>query len=163
MNNLSAKFENYLLNRKVGAKTLRNYRCDINHFFGWAITHLSNQGIRLEASEDLLIYFSNLPSSYKAYLLENQISQATTNRRLSTLRNFSRFLVDDGFITTNPAQNISNVGSRKNCTKNTDLLSAFSKHLSLDGVSKITSKNYVSDVRHFLAWLERASVENANG
>lgn len=155
MTNLPKKFESYLLESlKVSGKTLRNYRADLSHFFGWANLHLKTRGANIENPDSIIPYLSaQLVAEYKGYHLENQIPESTTNRRLSTLRNFSRFLLFQGIISQDPTKIVSNVTRELEDEEKIGLLvNEFGKHLQKDGVSKVTLKNYISDIRHFLNW-----------
>lgn len=96
---------------------------------------------------------AQLVAEYKGYHLENRIPEGTTNRRLSTLRNFSRFLLLEGILSEDPTKVISNIKRELEDGEKIGLLvNEFKKHLQKDGVSKITLKNYISDIRHFLSW-----------
>lgn len=152
---LPKRFENYLLESLcVSGKTLRNYRADLSHFSGWAILHLKSQGTTVEHFDSLIPHFSSqLIASYKGYHLENGIPESTINRRLSTLRNLARFLILEGLIQDDPTRIVSNL--RKELAdgeKITILIEDFKKHLEKESISRITLKNYISDIRHFLAW-----------
>lgn len=142
MQSLPNKFQEYLKQKGVCQKTLRNYRSDLNHFLEWSNT------------DNILPHFNSfLVANYKGHHLENRVPESTTNRRLSTLRNFARFLVAQGYIGSDPTQIVSNVKKDTNWEqKNQKLLEDFKKHLEKEGVSKTTLKNYLSDTRQFLAW-----------
>lgn len=147
MNNLTQQFEVYLLeSKKVSVKTLRNYRADLNHFLRWA--SLSEQKIISSFSPSLV-------GRYKGFHLETQVPMSTTNRRLSTLRNFSRFLQDAGLVVDDPTEMLENLKEeKKDQISFESILSDFKKHLEEQKLSKSTLKNYVSDVRAFNNWLE---------
>lgn len=154
-------FENYLKSEsKISGKTLRNYRADLNHFTQWALSSLRDQGHTLQTLEEIIPYFNALLiATYKGHHLEQGTPESSINRRLSTLRNFSRFLLAHGLITQNPIDIITNVKTEVSWeTTRTSLLNEFKAHLENEGVSKSTAKNYLSDIRHFLAWIpERAN------
>lgn len=159
--NLPKKFELYLTETLgVSGKTLRNYRADLSHFSGWATLYLQSVGVKIASSEGVLPHFTpQLIALYKGYHLENNIPEGTVNRRLSTLRNFARFLLNAGQISQNPTSTISNlkleIDSRQ---KLVVLIEEFKKHLDKEDLSKTTMKNYLSDIRHFLNWsLQKAS------
>ncbi len=160
---LTKLFEQHLVaSRRVSGKTLRNYRADLSHFLAWAFAYLLNHGITVTSTVGLLPYFnSQLISEYKATQLEKKTPESTTNRRLSTLRNFAKFLTEDGYIKTNPTTVINNLKPTLSWEANMDLLvHDFAEHLKKDGVSPITAKNYVSDVRQFLTWAGNGTGKN---
>lgn len=157
---LSKKFEAHLrTTRGVSSKTLRNYRADLAHFTNWSKLHLQSQGYGVSNLDDVFQYFSGqLVALYKGYHLENRIPEATTNRRLSTLRNFAKFLVSDGLIQENPMEAVSNLKQTQSWEENINgTIAKFESYLTQEGVSKITCKNYLSDVRQFLLWIPKVS------
>lgn len=158
---LISDFESYLLTEKrVSSKTLRNYRSDLAHFLGFLSFHLSSQGHTVNHLQDMIPHYSaQTVGAYKGFHINNKIPQSTTNRRLSTVRNFTNFLIAKGVINHNPLQNITNIVIYKsNEERSEDLLACFGKELLKANASKITVKNYLSDVRHFLGWLNKNAV-----
>lgn len=143
--NLPKQFEEYLkAELKISGKTLRNYRADLRHFLTWS-----------GHSDDIAPHFTGLfVANYKSHHIENKIPEGTTNRRLSTLRKFGKFLTQNGLITENPAQLLNNLSKIETVEeKQTSILEEFEAHLKEEGVSKATLKNYLSDIRQFLAWM----------
>lgn len=158
MTTLPKQFEIYLRQElTVSGKTLRNYRADLGHFLRWSKEHLASQGIAIEDLESLLPHFSGfLVASYRTHQVKNNIPQGTTNRRLSTLRNFGKFLKHTGIADYNPAQLITNLKEEPTLEQQLEeTVSEYTKHLEKEKISKVTIKNYLSDVRHFVAWLSK--------
>lgn len=156
MNN---NFENYLRNLKISSKSLRNYRSDAMHFFNWAKNSLKSTGVYIEDILETSPFLSfEFVASYLADLRTNGIPDKTINRRLSTLRHLSRFLIDSAILESDFMSEVSNVNSAKLQSKATlsahPSLAEFQAHLESQNVSKNTLKNYMSDVRQFFAWLE---------
>lgn len=150
-----AKFENFLVNiHKVSGKTLRNYRADLSLFSAWATLYLQANGIRVNDFEAIVPHISaQLVASYKGNLLEKNTPEATINRQLSTLRNFARFLLTENMIKNDPTVSVSNIKRELGTEEKVEaLINEFKKHLETEGISKVTLKNYLSDVRHFLSW-----------
>lgn len=156
---LPIQFEQHLkVKHGVSGKTLRNYRADLLHFKNWAKGNLLDKGILIETLDDSVPYLSSedLVLTYKQYHMLIGVPASTTNRRLSTLRNFGRFLEIEGITSINPAKTVTNVKSEPSRAELAQsLISDFANHLTDTGVSKVTAKNYLSDVRHFLAWMEK--------
>lgn len=158
MTALSLQFEIYLAKTLgVSGKTLRNYRADLGSFLRWSKEHLKKEGVVIEDLDSLLPHFSEyLVGTYRTHHVQTGVPQATTNRRLSTLRNFGKFLAHSGVIFDNPASLVTNLKQEATHEQRLDVLvKEFSNHLNSEGVSKVTSKNYLSDVRHFVAWLAK--------
>ena len=85
----------------------------------------------------------------------NGIPAKTMNRRLSTLRHLSRFLQASHAIDHDFTEGIENVST--NIVKKTHISpisNEFKAYLVNKKVSANTIKNYLSDIRHFLSWLE---------
>lgn len=161
MPSLPKQFELYLTETlRVSRKTLRNYRADLLHFSGWATLYLQTSGAKIKSTEEILPRLTpQLIAIYKGYHLENKIPEKTVNRRLSTLRNFSRFLLSEGLISQDPTSTISNLKQEPDSRERIiALIEEFKANLEEEKMSKVTIKNYLSDVRHFLNWsLQKAS------
>lgn len=159
MLDLPKSFESWLLAElTVSEKTLRNYLSDFSHFTGWAIFRLKTNGLPVFDESDLIQHISpHLFEDYKRFLLSNKTPMATINRRLSTLRHFGRFLHQKGILDFDPGQTISNLTTAAPKKEKELLLESFRKHLEAEGASPKTVKNYLSDVRGFLEFLEFSS------
>lgn len=158
MTTLPTKFEEYLKTElQVSGKTLRNYRADLSHFLGWATLHLSSRGINIQSPDSIIPHFTSfVVASYKGYHLENKIPESTTNRRLSTLRNFGRFLAKINLVSQNPTELVTNIKKTISPEEKINaIVHDFEKDLKKEGISSVTLKNYISDVRQFLLWVPR--------
>ena len=147
-------FKNYLQVEKASSITVKNYLVDINHFLGWlaqktGIKHqIVGKGIFGLFTEETL-------NEYKTEQLIKKTPLSTLNRRLSALRKFGQFGLRQGWLKENPA--ITNAGSNllsKDQDQSDKVLSEFQKQLEKEKISPLTIKNYLSDLRHFLSWLE---------
>lgn len=155
-------FTKHLENLNLSPKTVRNYRSDISHFTAWATLRLrslrlrSGQALQNETDENLINHLSpDLIEEYKTFQIVNKIPTKTINRRLSTLRAFSKFLQEQNLLNFNPMENITNVVSFDFHYEQKALLSGFKKHLESEGMTNKTMWNYLSDVRGFMAFVER--------
>jgi integrase/recombinase XerD len=91
---LIADFVAYLqIERGAKENTVASYSHDLTHFSGWL-----GQSFASALRTDL--------QRYIASSLESGISGRTVARRLSCLRHFFHFLIDEEEIKTNPAQNL---------------------------------------------------------
>jgi len=141
----------------ISPRSLRNYRSDFLHFFAWSILRLKNFGSYIEDLSELVPFLSHqFASEYKAYMTENSMPVKSVNRRLSTLRHLSKFLLAEGLTEYDFTATVENIGSvQKNQPLLASLVDDFSSHLESENVSKNTIKNYQSDIRQFLSWLEK--------
>lgn len=160
MPNLPNLFSTFLKIRGYSAVTIRNYRSDLNHFLGWLILSLKSRNLPVFNNylELLKYYFrENFLTDYKKYLVDNNLPFSTINRRLSTLRTLADFCLEQGLIKENPAKAISNLTAPQSTKTNISLgqeqiLLDFQKALEKEGNTSNTIKNYLSDIREFLAW-----------
>lgn len=154
-------FKIYLKTRGVSKVTIKNYISDLTHFLAWMELFLRSQNLPLfqNESEFLGRYFTqNLVERYKNYLFSN-LPLSTVNRRLSTLRTFARFCLRQAWITEDPTKNISNIATERQSTRATKekILEEFRKSLEKEKTSSNTIKNYLSDIRGFLIFVETAT------
>ena len=139
---LPSSFETKLRNSSRSDKTIRNYLSDISHFSSWVAT--------LVGTTNFVPYLTGaIIEKYKESMVQTTTPIRTVNRRLSTLRLFGKHLHEEGFLSTNPAENLTNL-ELSNENEHEQLLVEFKKHLEDQKVSKKTTSNYVSDVRSFL-------------
>ncbi|MBI5449490.1 site-specific integrase [Candidatus Gottesmanbacteria bacterium] len=155
---LELSFSQFLFERGASGKTQKNYISDINHFLSWTVLTIQAHNIPLPTTHTELINLitPHIMEQYKHFLLANHIPAATTNRRLSALRTFGAFCQSQGWWADNPANILINVPIEKRTADPTsELLQAFRADLAREGASKVTIKNYTSDIRQFLHWLSQ--------
>lgn len=152
--NLPNLFETYLRTQNCSLITAKNYLADFRHFLAW---FAKKTGIRYQvAGKSIFLLFNRETiEEYKNDQLKDNTPKATINRRLSTLRRVEQFAKASGWL------NSATVIAVKNATvplssaqASQALLEEFKKHLGEEKVSPVSIKNYLSDVRHFLSWLE---------
>lgn len=148
-------FFKYLDSLGLSPKSHKNYRSDLTHFIGWVILKIRSFGSYVETLTEAVPFLnSHMAVEYKNYMIENSIPSKTINRRLSTLRHLSRFLASSQIIDLDFMNEIENVSLRKTTVATHPAVKNFQSYLEAKNVSKNTVKNYVSDVRQFLTWLE---------
>jgi len=153
-------FLNNLLNEGKSKVSIKNYKSDISHFLAWATLKLKSFGTYAENVSEIVPFINQkFFNEYKDYMAENGINTKTINRRLSTLRNFSKFIYSTHLIDQDFMSGIQNVGigmPTKVQKISQDIVESFRESL-LTGkkASANTVKNYASDVKSFLAWIEQ--------
>ncbi len=149
-------FVKYLNSLGISPKSHKNYRSDLSHFIGWLILRIRSFGSYIDTLTEATPFLSkNIAGEYKGYLVENQIPAKTINRRLSTLRHLSRFLIGIQIISSDFMEGIENISAKESTQKNlTPIIEEFRAYLTKEKVSPNTVKNYLSDIRQFLTWLE---------
>lgn len=161
-------FAKYLDTLGVSPKSHKNYRSDLSHFVGWAILKIRSFGSYVENLTEVVPFLNDsLANDYKNYMVENKHPSQSINRRLSTLRHLSRFLVATQAINSDFTVGIENISLFKNTSKpavapkvevkQNDIVDDFKAYLEAEKVSASTLKNYLSDVRQFVIWLEKNS------
>jgi len=158
MQNLTAQLKKYLEKQNASRSTVKNYVSDFYFFCRWFEQYLPvNRGVALGEGSFFLHFDRETVVAYREYLLSSQTSVATTNRRLSSLRKIGSFGVEMRDLLENPAEVLGNVVEK---LTSGDILKQFERFLSGEGVSDSTQKNYVSDVRQFLIWIEQREDSN---
>lgn len=155
MKDLIYNFENYLLNSiKISKKSLKYYRSDLSHFVGWIFLKIKTLGILADDFNQAIPFLStNLLKEYKSFLISNKVALKTINRRLSTLRHFSRYLILEDIVQFNFMDNIVNVQKVESNLLQNNLVKDFTKFLESQKVSRSTSKNYIADINQFISWI----------
>jgi len=154
---LHNQFENYLLSLGISPKSIKNYKSDISHFLGWAILKLKTFGTYVENLSELVPFLNRgMVLEYKEFVSINSVARKTINRRLSTLRQLSKFLITSEILDFDFMEQVKNIEASKgkSALSSSSVVKGFISHLEAGSVSKNTIKNYASDVRQFLSWLE---------
>lgn len=155
---LQTDFENYLKSLGISGKSHKNYRSDLSHFLGWVILKLKSHGVQIQELADIVPFLqNNIGTDYKEYLAENGIPVKTVNRRLSTLRHLSKFFLTTEVTDFDFMDKVTNISLHGTATKLDvhPLINSFEGFLEAEKVSKNTIKNYLSDIRQFMSWLEK--------
>lgn len=159
--NIRKQFEEYLrISLGVSKNTVKFYRSDLGHFTNWFCQRLKASGMFTDSLEEAIPYINNSQAlAYKAQMEASSNPIKSINRRLSTLRHFARFLVEIGLISHNFMDEVTNSGVVP-APKRTepDIAHKFAHYLESQKVSQNTIKNYLSDIRHFMTWLERETI-----
>jgi len=151
-------FKNYLEVEGYSSTTIRNYLSDLNHFLSWLELKIKSRNLPYfqNEKENISSYFTpKIAQEYKNFLYKNNLPPATINRRLSSLRVFAKFSLIQKWILENPTKNLKNEPLPKTETKK--ILEKFREFLKKEKTSSNTIKNYLSDIKAFLTWLEFTS------
>jgi len=152
--NITQPFSSYLKSQSVSQNTLRNYLSDVNHFLNWLDNYESTLG-----SDNANIIAQRVSETtfkkYKQFLIKNDTSTATINRRLSSLRQLSNFFISQGWVKNDQAKKITNITTKRETNLSSQLITRFAKSLTKEGKSLSTIRNYLSDVRGYLEWSQK--------
>ena len=82
-------------------------------------------------------------------------SPATTNRRLSSLRRFGKFLATTGLLETDPTTNLTNPQTTQKSTTIGQVIDQYKTYLKSEALTESTIKNYASDLHSYLLWANK--------
>ncbi len=150
-------FIKYLNSLGISLKSHKNYRSDLNNFLSWAFAKIRTYGSFADSALDIVPFLSpSLATEYKSRLVSNGTPKRTVNRRLSTLRHLSKFMIESGTTDIDFMENVENVSLGRLKRRKTDpVLLSFKSHLEAEKVSANTIKNYLNDIKQFMFWLEQ--------
>ncbi len=156
LDSIKKDFAKYLDSCGLSPKSHKNYRSDLGHFLGWAILKIRSFGPYVESLSEVVPFLSaNLARDYKNYMAENSAPPKTINRRLSTLRHLSKFLTGTQAVDFDFMDGIENINVNQKKKPGVDpVIADFRSYLEAEKVSPNTIKNYLSDIKQFMAWLE---------
>jgi site-specific recombinase XerD len=160
---IKQKFAEYLTNLGISPKSHKNYRSDLSHFNGWLILKIRSIGSYIESLTEAIPFLSpELAKEYRSYMQENKIPVKTINRRLSTLRHLARYLASSQTLDTDFMNGVENIAMNpRKRTSMGPIVENYRSYLEAQNVSKNTVKNYVSDIRQFLAWIESVNKQQS--
>jgi len=151
MNNLLKNFQLYLKNKNLTDKSIKNYISDIRRFLRWT------------AKNNLSQFNENTFGLYREGLINQKTNTKSINRYLSSIRIFGLFLQEKELAPINPTLAIENVKNYDNQPNNIGkILQEFQNSLVKEKLSQATIKNYISDVKQFLEYLNKIKSLKAN-
>jgi site-specific recombinase XerD len=151
---IKKEFVNYLNSLGISPLSLKNYRSDLSHFIAWAILKVRSYGSYVESLTEIVPFLNaSIGREYKNFMAENSVPAKTLNRRLSTLRHLSKFMLTSHASENDFTQGIENVSTNLiKKVKPNPVFNDFRTYLENEKVSPNTIKNYISDIRHFLTF-----------
>lgn len=171
-------YQEFLHTKNLSKNTIKNYQADIKKFLN--STHVQIKLSHPTATPSEIFH----PQTFQAYkqqlskqVKSQNLSLAIAKRRLASLRSFACFLKDTGRTSQNPTQFLGSFSAashraleQKFALKQKKylprgiaaqiplglgtFLSQFKHDLINQKISKVSIKNYLSDSRQFLRWLE---------
>ena len=142
---LITKFKNYLLSQKDKPSdvTVKNYLADIKQFISWVESAYNAPFQPQNVSIQVI-------NEFKTQKLPT-LSASSIDRHISSLRKFFTFLKLDGQIASSPFDQLL---SSNQAQTDPYHLRDFKNYLYIYNASRLTIKNYLIDVKQFLAWAE---------
>lgn len=146
----------------VARSTLKFYKSDLSHFTAWLLLRVRAWGILTDKLDEAVAFLSpKVAEEYKYFLIKNQTSSTTVNRKLSTLRSFAHFLTTSGVLASDFMAGITNISSTKKGNleladrPENSVVEKFKKYLEAEKISPNTIKNYLSDINQFITWNQK--------
>ena len=156
-------FFDHLFSTGLSKNSHKNYKSDVNHFFAWFTKRTKTWGVILESLREAIPFLSSeVATEYKKHLKSSGSPKKTINRRLSSLRHLGRYFLDTQILDFDFMEGVTNTSLTKQVRTRHILASKFEEHLISEKVKKNTLKNYISDVKQFLDWLEQNGSESIN-
>ena len=147
---LDTEFSTYLIKQNASEITRKNYVMDIRNFFTWLNMCLTNGSVTLleNAEKPLARITSEIIEMFKRSLITSKTPIATINRRLSALRMFFQFALNEHKITENPILLVHNI-PRTDAPNEANALDA-----ALDAYAKVrnTKPVDIDDIKTFFSW-----------
>ncbi len=155
LDNFLKSFKNFLITEKVASITQRSYVSDARFFLNWYLSFLQNN-LNLSSKSDFSQVFKTINakvlSAYNFFLLENKIPLKSINRKFSALRKLGSFCLTQNLFSENVFENLKNLSDRPLFPEHKCHLGQFKDDLLKRNLTKITTKNYLTDVKQFLDW-----------
>jgi hypothetical protein len=108
INDINTSLQKYFKSKKVSKKTTINYLSDINSFLSWMEKKQTT-----DSKDTLSKIDSQVAYDYMDYLLEKNTPELTINRKLSSLRLFSKFLQSKKYKSFDFMKDVQNIKRQK--------------------------------------------------
>ncbi|MGI5825809.1 MAG: DUF2341 domain-containing protein [Patescibacteria group bacterium] len=176
--NILNEFRIFLGTEKISKGSIRSYISDTRHFITWleeflVTNHITTHhttlgrdaGRSVSTVENYLYHLleqvnQRLLEAYQQHLVDTKVPERTINRRFSSLRRFGAFCQAQKWVKMNPFDILKNISRAKEFKDNKYHLEEFRVYLWSKKASRATIKNYLADVKQFLA--QGASLEEFN-
>lgn len=131
--------------------SIKNYLSDFHVFISWL--SLKSKGNLTPLEEIIASLKPSDIAEYQNYLLSKKLAKSTINRRLSGLKTFCQFMLENNYVSQDLSLHIKTAPLSSPIEKQVhDYVSKFGFYLKKKTASKSTIKNYTSDIRHYLLW-----------
>src|SRR3989344_1151793 len=152
MNNLPiilTRFKDYLFSQpQTPSKiTVKNYISDISHFIRWFETKTGRTFSPNSINFEFIQAYRNESAE--------SLSASSMERHVSSLRKFFKFLKDEDIIQVNIFEQQKTESAEALAKKDPFSLKDFKNFLFEDKSSHLTIKNYIIDVKQFIAWAKQ--------
>ena len=122
---LLSSFRLYLKAQGKKENTIRNYLQDIDHFFSWLSSQIKDSSLQAHLNDTNKIAqnitVKNL-TAYQWFLEKNEVSPTTINRRLSSLRQLTKFFLSQGWLKEDPTKKLAHISIQKETDKTSLIL-----------------------------------------
>ncbi len=162
-------FKLFLYSEEISKGSIRSYVSDVRHFLSWLFLFLEENHqfslLHLQSLSSPTDHLSSVVSllkhvnpkvldSYRDYQVSNNVPLKTINRRFSSLRRFGLFCQSQDWSSLNPFETLKNISLNQPFQEDKYHLAEYKGELWKKGANKLTIKNYLSDIKQFLAWVD---------
>lgn len=147
-------FRSYLISQSATESTIKNYLGDLKYFLSFLRGTLIKNGIALDENIYELLHLLTAAEldNYVNFLKTQGLSVPTVNRKISSLKSYFQLAYHQGWIDINFTKHLSFIKNEVRLSLKS-LLSGFEEDLRREGVGLVSRKNYLSDVKQFITWL----------
>lgn len=153
-------FRSFLNAEEISKGSVRSYLSDVHHFLNWLENFLRNNHLLgfTNSPPDFNVLLGHINQkvleAYKGYQISNNTPVKTINRRFSSLRRFGEFCKSQNWCTSNPFETLRNISIVHPFPEDRYHLTEFRTELWKNGASKLTTKNYLNDIKQFIQWTD---------
>ena len=106
---ITQQFFKYLKNAGISESSIKHYKSDFSKFSDWIIYKAKTGGMYIQSlNEAIPLIDKNTGNEYKSYLKSTSNSLKTINRRLATIRQLSRFLIESQVLDFDIMESVGN-------------------------------------------------------
>jgi site-specific recombinase XerD len=141
--------------------TVRNYFCDANNFINWLANIYGISNLNEPSFVCKYITIETI-KDYKNSLINGNAGAKTIKRKLSSLKKLVKFAQSHGWIENTRQQSVQVLTAEEFIFGSNNLQSPveiviqnFRNYLTKQRISQISVKNYASDIRDFLEWINQ--------
>lgn len=156
-------FRLFLDSENISKGSIRSYVSDVRFFLNWFTSFLVTNRIfsfdqNIDEISTVLKRVNQMTlDAFKNYQVDKNVPLKTINRRFSSLRRFGLFSQAQNWSSENPFDTLKNISISKPFPEDKHHFTEFEVDLWKNGATKLTIKNYMSDVRQFVSWSEKQS------
>ena len=153
--NFELEFENYLQRQKVSPSTVKSYKSDAHLFLQWLDSPRGGAGSShdepLTPETVAEVFTVETVQQYELSLQNRHAPKATIDRRMAALSSFADFCSFQLWLPEGFSRTLVRLGYKEKQKSEESAMNSFASYLLLQGAKDSTIKNYLLDVREYIA------------